>query len=42
MTGFDPKKLEKFIETALMIDKAANDETVIMAAIKKAGEFITN
>jgi hypothetical protein len=33
MVGFDPQKLEKFIETALLIDKASNDETVIMKVI---------
>lgn len=36
MTGFDPQKLEKFIETALLVDKAANDETVVMKVIKQA------
>ena len=34
MTGMDVNKLEKFIETTLIIDKAANDETVIMKVIK--------
>lgn len=33
MLGFDPKHLEKFIETALLIDKASNDETVIQKVI---------
>jgi thioredoxin-like negative regulator of GroEL len=34
MTVMDVNKLEKFIETTLIIDKAANDETVIMKVIK--------
>ena len=33
MTGFDVKKLEELIQTALLVDKAANDETVIMKVI---------
>lgn len=33
MTGFDPNKLEEMIQTALLVDKAANDETVIMKVI---------
>lgn len=33
MLGYDQSKLEKFIETALLIDKASNDETVIMKVI---------
>ena len=40
MTGMDVTKLEKFIETALLIDKAANDETVIMKVIKQSEEAI--
>lgn len=34
--GYDRVKLEKFIETALLIDKASNDETVIMKVISQA------
>lgn len=33
MTGFDVKKLEELVQTALLVDKAANDETVIMKVI---------
>jgi hypothetical protein len=33
MTGFDPKKLEELVQTALLVDKATNDETVIMKVI---------
>lgn len=40
MLGFDPQKLEKFIETALLIDKAANDETVIMKVVSQAEQAI--
>ena len=36
MTGFDPKKLEALVETALLVEKAANDETVIMKVISQA------
>ena len=42
MTGFDTKKLETLVETALLVDKAANDETVIMKVISQAQEAITN
>lgn len=34
MTGFDVKKLEELVQTALLVDKAANDETVIMKVIE--------
>jgi hypothetical protein len=34
--GYDRSKLEKFIETALLIDKASNDETVIIKVIGQA------
>ena len=40
MTGFDTKKLEALVETALLVDKAANDETVIMKVINQAQEAI--
>jgi len=40
MTGFDPKKLEALVETALLVDKAANDETVIMKLINQTQELI--
>ena len=40
MTGFDPNKLEEMIQTALLVDKAANDETVIMKVISQAQELI--
>jgi thioredoxin len=33
MLGFDTTKLEALIETALLVDKAANDETVITKVI---------
>lgn len=42
MTGFDTKKLEALVETALLVEKAANDETVIMKVISQAQSAITD
>ena len=40
MTGFDLKKLEELVETALLCDKAANDESVVINVINQAKESI--
>ncbi len=29
LTGFDIKKVEELVQTALLVDQAANDETVV-------------
>ena len=40
MTGFDLKKLDELVETALLCDKAANDESVVINVINQAIESI--
>ena len=42
MTGGDPVKLEKFIETALLVEKTANDSSVIIKVITQAQDAIIN
>lgn len=36
ITGFDLKKVEELVQTALLVDQAANDETVVDKIVKEA------
>ena len=36
ITGFDLKKVEELVQTALLVDQAANDETVVQKIILEA------
>jgi thioredoxin-like negative regulator of GroEL len=41
-TGFDPQKIEELVQTALLVDQAANDEQLMVDIIKKAENAIAD